>query len=446
MSLVACDKKKTDTVPAAAEATTAAQAVAPVAPLTEHDAEEVFRGWVDAQNTGDFEKYSALYAPKFEGVKRVGAKTSRFDRKAWLEDRGRMFQKGQQVSAEEPKFVVSGDTAVVRFTQRWETKTFADVGPKVLVVAKSPSGVQIVREEMLKSNVLSARERELDANRWAPVVLEEFVVLDDQIKPEWLLDTHRLVGEQPMIGALAVAETWVDVAKLPVTFKTLKARTFTVQGTQECRATVQGFRVLARVTPHFGMVQDWQERPSTKTSAHEIAAEIVALAGDQRVLVAKLDKACPGAIWAHSIADSSLEVFTQEQAETPPVDVMEVIRKTPAFDAIEKQAREFGRDGWFPSEGTMKRFTAGKRVYGVIATKVGEGCGNFYAEYSAVLDISGEPKLLYDNSMGPFLDVQSIVASNNGVAFFGTDHEATLKGDQLDVVLSWAAPYLDCPC
>ena len=47
----------------------------------------VIDAWLAAQNGGDFAAYQALYADKMEGVKRVGPRTWRFDRKGWLADR-----------------------------------------------------------------------------------------------------------------------------------------------------------------------------------------------------------------------------------------------------------------------------------------------------------------------------------------------------------------------
>ena len=51
------------------------------------EAEALLKAWLAAQNEGDFEAYQALYAKKFEGIKRVGAREFHFDHDGWLEDR-----------------------------------------------------------------------------------------------------------------------------------------------------------------------------------------------------------------------------------------------------------------------------------------------------------------------------------------------------------------------
>jgi ketosteroid isomerase-like protein len=48
------------------------------------DVEAFAARWLDAQNTGDFAGYSALYAADFRGVRRSGKQTVRMDRAKWL--------------------------------------------------------------------------------------------------------------------------------------------------------------------------------------------------------------------------------------------------------------------------------------------------------------------------------------------------------------------------
>src|SRR5690606_14694528 len=53
--------------------------------------------WLSAQNAQDFDTYASLYAGRFEGVRRSGARTVRLDRAGWIADRERMFKKRMSV-------------------------------------------------------------------------------------------------------------------------------------------------------------------------------------------------------------------------------------------------------------------------------------------------------------------------------------------------------------
>src|SRR5262245_4107457 len=104
---------------AKAAAVAAAPASAPATqpprkPLAERAAlEALLERWIDVQNKGFFEAYSSLYATKFQGVKRVGARAFRMQRSTWLADRGRMFKRPMTVRALEPKFEIRPRLATI---------------------------------------------------------------------------------------------------------------------------------------------------------------------------------------------------------------------------------------------------------------------------------------------------------------------------------------------
>lgn len=120
---------------------------------------ELVQRWVRLQNQADFAGYSALYAPGFSGIKRVGERQTLFDRAGWLQDRQKMFQRDQRVVASGVEILRSGEQLSVSFEQQWSSSTFADRGKKVLTLVPAGSGWQIVREEMLDSQRLPASER-----------------------------------------------------------------------------------------------------------------------------------------------------------------------------------------------------------------------------------------------------------------------------------------------
>ena len=110
--------------------------------------------WLAAQNGGRFDDYAALYAPSFQGVKRVGKTTKKLNRAAWLKDRKAMFRAPMTVAA--TQLVVTtpaaGGGPVAELTQTWASGAFADTGQKRLVF--SADGQAIVAEEMLTSRVM----------------------------------------------------------------------------------------------------------------------------------------------------------------------------------------------------------------------------------------------------------------------------------------------------
>src|SRR6478735_4058355 len=63
-------------------ASSATQAPASVS-FDSASARQLVERWVRAQNDHDFTAYSALYAPRFSGTKRVGGYSKRFDRASW---------------------------------------------------------------------------------------------------------------------------------------------------------------------------------------------------------------------------------------------------------------------------------------------------------------------------------------------------------------------------
>src|SRR5512138_2684230 len=86
--------------------------------------------WLQTQNQGRFKDYAALYAKKFQGIKRSGLRVKKMGHDVWLRDREKMFRKPMKVAALDVETTVVGHTATVRFTQQWESKSYKDTGPK----------------------------------------------------------------------------------------------------------------------------------------------------------------------------------------------------------------------------------------------------------------------------------------------------------------------------
>lgn len=121
----------------------------------EAHANNLIERWLAAQNEGDFERYAALYAPEFKGVRRTATGTPKeFDLEGWKADRKKMFEKKMEVAADGITIApdkTSGVT-VVTFTQRWRTGKYADHGQKVIKLRADADGAhRIIVEDMRTS-------------------------------------------------------------------------------------------------------------------------------------------------------------------------------------------------------------------------------------------------------------------------------------------------------
>jgi len=107
--------------------------------------------WLAAQNAGDFAAYRALYAAKFTGIRRSGARTVELDLDGWMKDRARMFAKKMTVRADELRTTASADGVHARFRQTFASGRYQDAGDKELLLVRRGDALEIAREEMLQS-------------------------------------------------------------------------------------------------------------------------------------------------------------------------------------------------------------------------------------------------------------------------------------------------------
>lgn len=356
----------------------------------------VVDAWLAAQNAGDFAAYEALYADRFGGVKRVGARTWRFDRAGWLADRRRMFEAPMKVELADRAIDVAAASAVVRFRQTFAQGKFKDTGDKQLVVVETPAGLKIAREEMLASTVVDGP---------GSAKASGFAVLDDGAR--WLV-----VGDGAGIattGALELGgggtgfersvratpadlgERWTRLVGQPVTVYPSGAR-----------CTIGGFRVLHLLTPHFGTGAEWggdadgdgaPERASLEGAA---LADAIVEAGGAAYLVADI-AGCKGG------AQDVVGVIGTPAAVWPKLDAPDLAeRATAAFRALDEyQAlqRDFAQaDGgggpWTGADGgeVLAEVWAapdGAR-WAVVAARAGAGCGDFGGELAALFALDGK--------------------------------------------------------
>ncbi len=120
-------------------------------------ADRLLNQWLEAQNTGNFRQYSALYHPDFRGVRRSGNQRVEMNRTQWLKDRARMFQSAMNVSISNVRVELADGEILVYFNQRFKQGKYQDEGPKVMVIVEELNAVRVISEEMLRSDLISSR-------------------------------------------------------------------------------------------------------------------------------------------------------------------------------------------------------------------------------------------------------------------------------------------------
>ena len=263
--------------------------------VAEAQARAFVERWAETQNTHDFSAYSALYAERFTGVKRVGSYTKRFDRRGWLKDRQPMLREGVSVSVSNLQIAVAPGATRAIFTQDFSAPGFHDSGSKELFLTPLGSGLVVSREEMRGSrvtlNALASSRSVFAFDRDGPVLDSETSVAP-QSQP------HLLPRNKGDAYEVAVPLSPADVSEQP---RALLGRPMTVYAKdgKQCSGSIARFELRVKAEPHFGMIQAWNgETDQPKASIVRIAAEIWGMAQDEeRFVVGVLDHPCSG-VWA----------------------------------------------------------------------------------------------------------------------------------------------------
>lgn len=453
----ACDKETATPVPTTETTAPPTNTVAPEpgpptpapATLAEADVKTLLDTWLATQNSADFAGYSALYALKFEGIKRVGARKSSYDRGAWLKDRERMFAKKVEVSAASIEMTTAGRSAVVRFEQTWASGNFKDVGPKQLVVVSEGDSLHIAREEMLSSMVVGrSDDGELpayDPRKFALMVGPEYVILRTS--------TEGVSAGTPRVIARD-GEAIADVTQAPAEIDALVGTEFAVQGGEPCKAKVVSLHVIARATPHFGQIGYWEgeEEGHPKMSDVEVAKEIWELAANRgHVLVGKLDKSCNDGAFAHA-ADSA-PTWLDPSATTKFKDAaLARFRALPGYKVVQKDYVEMERKNTFwdgAAGANVTEFGENGAEFVSVRAFAGDGCGYFHGEFWALFEVSknGDLVLLTDpKEPGNDFEPVGAVRVDGEVMFFSEDVIVQKVNGVWRPTQDATIPYFDCPC
>ncbi len=346
--------------------------------------------WVTTQNEHDFAAYSALYAARFEGTKRVGTYSKRFDRAAWLRDRQPMFRDGVLVHASELR--MSGSAGAVRavFTQDFVAPGFHDLGKKELFLVAQASGFAISREEMLISQLAAA-----------PPLTESAVLAFHRDGPVLESGFPEALPGKPRLLARSASDSYdvalpIEVGALHEATRAWLGRTVTVYAKDgaHCAGTVTRFEVRVKAEPHFGMRQAWDgEGGVPKASPAQIAQEIWGIArDDERFVVGVLDHECHG-VWAVTRAST----FTPASAPSAALRAraLTAFKTLPAYHELQlrfAQESASSQTPWETVDGALSVVelrTSADASLVVVAARGGVGCGGFNGNLSAIWKTDG---------------------------------------------------------
>jgi hypothetical protein len=429
----------------------------PAAPalLAEADVRALIDAWLAAQNTGNFAAYEQLYAGRFDGIKRVRARTWRFARAEWLVDRKRMFAHPMAVEARDIAVQTLPTVAIVDLTQAFTQGAFHDEGPKRIVVVVENGAARIAREEMLQSRV-AAPVVDPDAAAALHLISRTSgnVYLASDGDPAWgggpltLVDgpDDVVVGQQAAKYAPAEVMAWRHTA----------TTVYTPDGTA-CTAGIGDLYLQGGQTPHFGTRAMWRgDAGDDPLTDAEIAAYVFTAPYVMGELT--IDGTCNGAV----IAIANATPVFYPPAPDPVVDAAatKAFKRLDEYRSIQASWKDSGGSGsWAEPEVFVFGAPGGTR-YVTAGASAGDDCGEFAGAMWAAWSVSPSGKLtrISDGTPGLWSPVAVLDSDGDGrielIARGGYNgafgvYEAYLEADDdgtLIPVVTIEYPYLDCSC
>jgi ketosteroid isomerase-like protein len=427
--------------------------------IAESRARALVSSWLQAQNSGDFAAYSALYAERLTGIKRVGAQARSFARAAWLEDRQRMFQNPMTVDASNVQVFPGIGSVAITFQQSWESGTFKDVGPKQLIVVEQGDALKIAREEMLSSVVLSSRRsQQASAATGFRFVVDGLVVLG-AAGEGWSQGPYRLIERDPFIAERDAQLTALPPEHAGVVGKPVEL--YSASGS--CTATIGTLKIQVGVTPHFGVTQQWEDSfgdVGRKASDAEIARDVFGMA--QGWLVAELEGECRGD-YARLGGAATIQLRAAEPDEALKRGTRREQMKLASWKKEQERYRsENGATGDWDRHGTYNNKVAvfddarANRRIVVIAALAGEGCGEWTGSHTAVFSVDsggayrllGELEGYFEASAAFDLDGDGQIELLGEMSDLYSRHQSLLgfTDGKLAEIDRFGWSYQDCPC
>lgn len=387
-------------------------------PLVERaQVDALMTAWLEAQNSGAFDAYAALYTEDFKGVRRSGKQTVRLDRTGWLKDRKKMFARPMLVAARDVEITLGPGRATARFTQEWSSGKYHDVGPKVLEVVADGTKLAIAREELLTSRIVKTAKPAPVDDDLPPLFAtwDQRVVITSLIEPGWASGEPKLLSgqiperdescdddppdyeeEQDRYWACEssdpdrgngefTASQPVDLAALPKSYTALIGQEVRITNPRgaSCSSKIEHLELYAEATTTYS---------SLTTGGSDDDAIAAAVLGDSAVLVGKLSGGCDGD-------------YAQLASATPAVPW--VLATSSRLDKqVRKAMKDLGMDEWDVDDVDVQDLDApdGKHSL-VVVTRDAEPCFG-HASMTMVFAVAGGKLgdlVLDESGLGAFL-------------------------------------------
>lgn len=376
--------------------------------------------WAEVQNAHDFPAYSALYAERFTGLKRVGNYSKRFDRSGWLKDRQPMFRQGVSVRVSELRLSFAAGATRAVFTQDFSAPGFHDTGRKELFLVGLGTEVVIAREEMLVSQLAASEPK---PNSAVLAFHRDGPVLDESVRASAVKSSPRLlVRADGDAYDVAVAIAAADLSDATRGWLGRAVTVYAKDGVT-CSGAVSRFELRVKAQPHFGMAQAWNgESEQPKASATQIATEIWSIASDdQRFLVGVLDHACHG-VWATARALA----WVPARSAAPPLraTALAAFKALPRYRELQATFVAETADSvhtWDQVDGeisVVEMRPASRPTIVLVSAHGGAGCASFSGNLSAVWKVAegGALSSLQVLETGELLRAHGALDANDGAA------------------------------
>lgn len=234
------------------------------------------------------------------------------------------------------------------------------------------------------------------------------IVLAQSAADEWATGAATLVSKAyPVVARRAVNTKTKD---LPAELVAAQGRRVTLfkAGSVVCEAKIVGLSILALVEPHFGLRGEWEgagEEGKTPLTDPEIADEAWELAGTEgRFVVADLEPApgasCEGATWAR---DPMAAPEAVARASVPSASLhrraLAAFRALPAYGELQRSYRDSDpqtKGAWEEAADidlnvSEMKLGAGAGTWVWVSAHTTGGCGDFYAQLSALFELRQGP-------------------------------------------------------
>jgi hypothetical protein len=422
---------------------------------------QLLDAWLASQNASEFAKYEALYAARFEGVRRSGTQTAKLDRKRWMKERTAMFKQKMVVAMKDVAITATPDGARTQFVQTWSSGDYRDEGPKQMVLVRQQPGndLKIAREEMLSSTITPPGQVPLDKFAFALSGVE--LALHTSPSDSWTRGAPKMLS---MSGVVATKKD-VDEKKLPadmLAWKGKKVEMFGPAGVV-CEGTIADFSIQSRVTPHFGTIAHWTSTGDFQGEPKPPAAQVASEAWGMGTLVlvgqVKQEKGdCAKAIWGR--AASSEKMLVAEAKKTEPATknaMLTEIRKSKQYQDLqstylkEKEAKDPPRWEDFTPTITALEFDhpSGTKIV-TLSINAGTGCGSFGGTLAQAWTMQKDGKLtaILDPSGEDLSPMSAADVDGDGqldLLFNEAIMHAKPSG-KLDARQKLEVPFLDCGC